>query len=59
MITVSNHDKCVCVWGNPIHADLNTISNYKAQGYTIVRLSNGTGSIKECIKVVAKSSGII
>lgn len=59
VITVSDQDKCVCIWGNPAYVDLNMISEYKARGYTIVRLSNGTGNIRECIKTVATSSGII
>ncbi len=59
MITVFDQDKCVCIWGDSAHVDLNVISAYKARGYTIVKLNNGTGNIRECFKAVAKSSGII
>lgn len=59
VVTVSDTDKCVCIWGKPAYVDPNMISEYKARGYTIVRLSNGTGNIRECIKTVATSSGII
>lgn len=55
MITVSDKDKCVCVWGNPEHSNLGLISEYQSRGYIIVRLSNGTSNIRDCIKEVAKS----
>lgn len=59
MITVSDQEKCVCIWGLNAHVDLDIISDYKARGYAIVRLSNGTGNIRECLRTVATSAGII
>ena len=59
MITVSDREKYVCVWGNPEHVDMDMIEKYKAKGYTIVRVSNGTGNIRDCLGKVIKSSGLI
>lgn len=59
MITVSEKEKYVCIWGNPAYVDTNMIQTYKAQGYTIVKLSNGAGNIRDCIRTVAKTSNIL
>lgn len=61
-VTVSDEDKYICIWGNPEHPDTNLniemITNYRNQGYAIVRLNNGTGHIKDCFRTIAKSISI-
>lgn len=59
MITVSEQEKCVCIWGNPAYLNVEMLQAYKAKGYTIVRLNNGAGNIRDCIRIVAKTSGMI
>lgn len=56
MMTVSDKEKYVCIWGTPSHHDCDMIDRYRSSGYTIVRMNNGTGNIKECIQSVLKSS---
>lgn len=59
MITISDKDRCIYIWGDGIKPDPEVILKYKSKGYTIVKLSNGAGNIRECVKSVAKSSVII
>lgn len=59
MITISEKEKYICIWGGFGTADPNTISKYKSEGYTIVTLSNGTGDIRNCLKAVAMSSDLL
>lgn len=59
MLTVSEKEKCICIWGNFETVDPNIVSKYKDEGYTIVKLSNGSSSIRDCLKTVARSSNFI
>lgn len=59
MITISDQEKCVCIWGNCAYIDPNLLSEYKARGYAIVRLNNGSGNIRECLKAVVASASVI
>lgn len=56
MVTVFEADKCVCIWGDAAYADPTMVSSYKARGYTIVRLANGTGNVRECFKEIVRSN---
>ena len=54
VITVSEQDKCVFVWGgSPCFGD-GTVTSYRSKGYSIIRMNNGTGSINECIRAVTR-----
>ena len=55
MITVSDDVKCVCIWGNCDDVNPKLLEKYKNLGYKIVRLKNGTGSIRDCLKAVVTS----
>lgn len=58
LVTVSDKNKYVCVWGNPEYLDTEIISDYKNRGYAIVKLNNGTGNIRDCFSTIAKSISI-
>lgn len=57
-VTVSDENRYICVWENSENLDAETIANYRSQGYTIIRLNNGTGNIRDCFRSIAKSSSI-
>lgn len=59
MVTVSDLDKMVMIWGNPQYVDTESVSSYKRKGYRVVTVSNGTIYVKDCLKTVAKASGLI
>lgn len=59
MITVSEQERCVCVWGNLECADTDIVSEYQNKGYTIVRICNGVEDAKACLRTVIKTSGMI
>lgn len=59
MMTVSDRDKLVMVWGNPQCINSESIASYQSKGYRVVRFSNGTGGMHECLKAVIRASGLV
>lgn len=59
MVTVSDQDRLVMIWGNPQYINSESVASYQSKGYRVVRFSNGTGSMRECLKMVIRASGLV
>lgn len=55
MISVHKDSKYVYIWGASECADVNTINEYLEHGYKIIRFSNGSENIADCMKTIIKS----
>lgn len=56
MITVSDKEKYVYLWFEAQGEERDRLSKYIEDGYKVIRISNGSGNIRSCMKTIVQSS---